>query len=158
MARVVKNPPANAGDRRDAGSIPGSGRSPGGGHGNSFQYSCLENPHGHGSLAGCSPWGLKKSNTTEQLTLSLSLPTLLIPFAKSAWCWKFSRPLDMWLALGLPHCWFKLPATLVNSYLSAFQLPNSYCCCFLSYSSSPLGFLLLNLFTVTLVKFGEKTK
>ena len=41
---VVKNPPDNAGDIRDAGSIPGSGRSPGGGHGNPFQYSCLENP------------------------------------------------------------------------------------------------------------------
>ena len=40
---VVKNPPANAGDRRDTGSIPGSGRSPGGGHGNPLQYSCLEN-------------------------------------------------------------------------------------------------------------------
>ena len=37
---VVKNSPANAGDE---GSIPGSGRSPGGGHGNSLQYSCLEN-------------------------------------------------------------------------------------------------------------------
>ena len=41
---VVKNPPANAGDVRDMGSIPGSGRSPGGGHGNPLQYSCLENP------------------------------------------------------------------------------------------------------------------
>ena len=40
---VVKNLPANAGDIRDAGSIPGSGISPGGGHGNSLQYSCLEN-------------------------------------------------------------------------------------------------------------------
>ena len=40
---MVKNPPANAGDRRDTGSIPGSGRSPGGGHGNPLQYSCLEN-------------------------------------------------------------------------------------------------------------------
>ena len=38
---VVKNPPANAGD---PGSIPGSGRSSGGGHGNPLQYSCLENP------------------------------------------------------------------------------------------------------------------
>ena len=44
VALVVKNLPANAGDTRDAGSIPGSGRSPGGGHGNSLQYSCLENP------------------------------------------------------------------------------------------------------------------
>ena len=41
---VVKNPPANAGDLRDAGSIPGSGRSLGGGHDNPLQYSCLENP------------------------------------------------------------------------------------------------------------------
>ena len=41
---MVKNPPANAGDIRDLGSITGSGRSPGGGHGNPLQYSCLENP------------------------------------------------------------------------------------------------------------------
>ena len=40
---VEKNPPANAGTVRDVGSIPGSGRSPGGGHGN-LQYSCPENP------------------------------------------------------------------------------------------------------------------
>ena len=39
-----KNPPANAGDVRDLGLIPGSGRSPGGGNGNPLQYSCLENP------------------------------------------------------------------------------------------------------------------
>ena len=43
MALVVKNPPANAGDVRDLGLIPQSGRSPGGGHGNPGQYSCLEN-------------------------------------------------------------------------------------------------------------------
>ena len=41
---VVKNPPANAGDIRDAGSVSGLGRSPEGGHGNPLQYSCLENP------------------------------------------------------------------------------------------------------------------
>ena len=39
---VVKNPPANAGDAREAGLIPGSGRSPGVGNGTSLQYSCLE--------------------------------------------------------------------------------------------------------------------
>ena len=44
MALVVKNPPTNAGDIRDVGSIPGSGRSPGEGHVNPLQYSCLENP------------------------------------------------------------------------------------------------------------------
>ena len=41
---VVKNPPANAGDARDAGSIPGLERSPAVGNGNPLQYSCLENP------------------------------------------------------------------------------------------------------------------
>ena len=41
---VVKNLSANTGNTGDAGSIPGSGRSPGGGHGNPLQYSCLENP------------------------------------------------------------------------------------------------------------------
>ena len=55
VALVVKKPPANAGDIRDAGLIPGSGRSPGGGHGNPPQYSYLENPHGQRSLAGYSP-------------------------------------------------------------------------------------------------------
>ena len=44
VALVVKNPPAEAGDVRDAGSVPGSGRAPGGGNGNPLQYSCLENP------------------------------------------------------------------------------------------------------------------
>ena len=50
--------PANAGDR---GSIPGSGRSPGGGHSNPLQYSCLENPHRQKSLLGYSPYGRKES-------------------------------------------------------------------------------------------------
>ena len=49
VALVVKNPPANAGDIRDAGSIPGSRRSPGGGHGNPLQYSCLENHMNRGA-------------------------------------------------------------------------------------------------------------
>ena len=44
FALVVKNPLANAGDTRDVGSIPGSRRSPEGGHGNQLQYSCLEDP------------------------------------------------------------------------------------------------------------------
>ena len=56
------------GDARDAGSVPGSGRSPGGGHGNPLQYSCLENPHGQRSLVGYSPWGRKESDRTELLS------------------------------------------------------------------------------------------
>ena len=46
----------------DLGSIPGLGRSLGGGRGSPLQYSCLENPHGQRSLAGCSPWGGKESH------------------------------------------------------------------------------------------------
>ena len=50
MAQVVQNLPTNAGEVRDVGSIPGSGRSPEGGHGNPFQFSCLENPMDRGAL------------------------------------------------------------------------------------------------------------
>ena len=59
-----KNPPANVGDLRDAGSIPGSGRSPGGGHGNHLQYSCLVNPTDREAW-GYSLWGHKESDMTE---------------------------------------------------------------------------------------------
>ena len=48
MALVVKNLPASAGDIRDLGSVPVSGRSPGGGHGSPLQYSCLVNPMDRG--------------------------------------------------------------------------------------------------------------
>ena len=49
MVAVVKNPPNNAGDMRDACSIPKSGRSPGGGNGSPLQYSCLEKPMDRGA-------------------------------------------------------------------------------------------------------------
>ena len=49
MALVVKNLPANVGDIRDGGSIPRSGRIPGGGHGKSLQYSCLKSPMDRGA-------------------------------------------------------------------------------------------------------------
>ena len=49
MALVVKNLTANAGDTRDEGSIPGSGRSPGEGKGNPLQYSCPDNPMDRGT-------------------------------------------------------------------------------------------------------------
>ena len=57
---MVKNPPANAGDM---GLIAGSGRSPGGGHGNPLQYSCLENPMVRGAWGD--PRGCKESDATE---------------------------------------------------------------------------------------------
>ena len=67
VALVVKNPSANAGDIRDVGSIPGLGRSPGGGHGNPLQYSCLENPMDSGAW-WATVHGVTETDTTEQLS------------------------------------------------------------------------------------------
>ena len=55
VVRVVKNPPANAGDMRDMSLVPGLGRSPGGWHGNSLQYACLENPTDRGARQATVP-------------------------------------------------------------------------------------------------------
>ena len=63
---VVKNPPANAGDVRDLGSIPGLGRSPGEGHGHPLQYSCLENPMDRGAWRATAH-GATKSGTPLKL-------------------------------------------------------------------------------------------
>ena len=60
---MVKDLPASAGDIRDAGSVPGLGRSLGGGHGNPLQYSCLENPMDRG--AWWATVGRKESDTIE---------------------------------------------------------------------------------------------
>ena len=59
---MVKNPPANAGAAGDLGSIPGSGRSPGRGNGNSLQYSCVENPMDRGAWQAM-VHGVAKSQT-----------------------------------------------------------------------------------------------
>ena len=66
---MVKNPPASVGDIRDVGSIPGSGRSPGGGNGNPLQYSCLENPMDREASWAYSPWGCKELDMTEALSM-----------------------------------------------------------------------------------------
>ena len=63
---MVKNPHANAGEIRDIDLIPGLRGSPGEGHGNAHQYSCLKNPQGQRSLAGYSPWGSKELDTAER--------------------------------------------------------------------------------------------
>ena len=65
---MVKNPPANAGE---AGSIPGSGRSPGEGNGNPLQYSCLENPMDRGAWQA-TVHGIEELDLTEQLTHTMS--------------------------------------------------------------------------------------
>ena len=70
-ALVVKNLPVNAGDIRHAGSIPGSGRSPEGGHGNPPPTTPVFFPgesYGQRSMVGCSPWGRQEEDPTEQLS------------------------------------------------------------------------------------------
>ena len=63
---VVKKLPANAGDERDTGSIPRSGRSPGEGNGNLLQYSCLGHSLDRGAWLRYSSWGCKESNTKQE--------------------------------------------------------------------------------------------
>ena len=89
---VVKNPPANVGDMRYAGSIPGSGRFPGEGHGSSLQYSCLENPWTE------EPGGLHAIGVAESLTWlkQLSIHTELGEFQSSSvqLCLTLCDPMD----------------------------------------------------------------
>ena len=65
VAQIIKKSAYNA---EDPGLIPRLGKSPEEKHGYSVQYSCLENPHGWRNLAGCNPWGHKKSDMNEKLT------------------------------------------------------------------------------------------
>ena len=62
---MIKNPPVDAGDTRDMGLIPGSGRSPGGGNGNLTLVFLPGESHGQRSLAGYSPWDCRELDTTK---------------------------------------------------------------------------------------------
>ena len=97
-ALVVKNLPDNAGDTRDAASIPRLGRSSGGGNGNLLQYSCLETAtcssilawkipwfHGQRSQAGYSPWSCKDSDTTELLSTHIHTHIYLLLLPETYW-------------------------------------------------------------------------
>ena len=66
MALVIRNPPVNAGDRGVTSSIPGWGRSPGGGHGNPLQYSSLENIHGGEEPGGLQSIGSQRVGQDEK--------------------------------------------------------------------------------------------
>ena len=72
VALVVRNPPANVGDIRDVGSVSGSGRSPGEGHGNPLQYFCLENPMNRGAWWATVHGEAKESDTTEMTASTYS--------------------------------------------------------------------------------------
>ena len=79
---MVKNPSVNAGDIRDKSSIPGLGRSPGGGHGNPLQYSCLQTPTDRGAW-----WvrvhGVTRSQTQLSMRAQLSKAPLLTSFSSN---------------------------------------------------------------------------
>ena len=78
MALVVKNPPANAGDIRDTGSIPRWGRSPEGGHGNPLWYFCLENPMDRGAWQVTVRGVSKRYTETTYHTCTLGIQAALI--------------------------------------------------------------------------------
>ena len=122
---VVKKPPANAGDIRVSGSVPGSGRSPGEGHGNLVQYSCLENPMNREawwpavyrvpkswtqlkwlSMRMAPGWGhgKKMRATCGSPHLQLHLSQMFSQYAQWWLCWvlKPSHPSRPW---PNNHCW-----------------------------------------------------
>ena len=68
MAQLIKNLPANAGTTEDAGSVTGSGRSPGGGNGNPFQYSFLENSLDRGAWRATVHGVTKSTDRTTELS------------------------------------------------------------------------------------------
>ena len=112
---VVKNPPANAGDRGDMSSIPSSGQSPGEGNGES---------QGQRSLAGDSPWGHKESDTTEQLNNNQWIQPLGVACPPDAHV-SLLEPMSQSLARNLGP-----PLTLLAPFLStASQQPilSAYC-------------------------------
>ena len=100
---VVKNPLANSGDLRDSGSIPGWGRSPGRGHGNPLQDSCLENPRDRGAwwatVHGVTESRARLSNTRTHWKKCCSSFTQLVTWP--SWVWlPVPYPAEMRLWLG----------------------------------------------------------
>ena len=90
VALLVKNPSASARDARDMGSVPGSGRSPGGGNGNPLQSSCLENPMDREAWVGYSPWGpteleTTKSDLTQWTRIDAELQTIVYRLFQLLW-------------------------------------------------------------------------
>ena len=107
----------------DLGSIPGLGGTPGGGHGNRLQYSCLENPHEQRSLAGCSRWGHKELDTTEQLNAHIGTDIQIL--AVGIWPGCSERLLFSVLSL----CYFKVIRRIEVVLLIHFLLRFVCCLC-----------------------------
>ena len=92
LALVVKNLPANAGDVGDAGSIPGSGRSPGEGHGNPFQYSCLKKPLASGARQATDHWVVKSRTRLKQLSTHKDISQIGVRVTLRQWSPTFLAP------------------------------------------------------------------
>ena len=98
----------------DLGSIAGLGRSPGGGHGNPVQYSCLENPHGQRSLGGYSPWDCKESKHSTH-----TYSWLILLYSRNQH--------NIVKQLNVNNNIFKKSILLKSFWLLAFVLRNSKC-------------------------------
>ena len=113
----------------DLGLTPGLGRSPGGGHGNPLQCSCLENSHGQRSLVGYSPWGHQESDGTQRLSthvLRTYSTSTGYPVIRMCVCvgsqfatpWTIARPAPLCMGFPRQAYWSWLP------FLSPGNLPN----------------------------------
>ena len=120
----VENLPANAQDIRDAGSTPGLARSPGGGHGNPLQYSCLGNPMDRGSWpaivhrVAMSQTRLKRLSMHRGSLASLWAETVTLGV----------QGVVSWDLLPLPHLWFWAPPSGVGHWSFCFHLLSSRGC------------------------------
>ena len=132
MALVVKNPPADAGDARDMGLIPGLARSPGEGNGNPLQCSCLEDPMDGGAW-WAAVYGVAQSWTRLKRFSSSSIHRkhLAVRQQGELSCQLVGKPISgLWSGHfkrkyqnGRPICGFKLSITVKNVYLSVSYHP-----------------------------------
>ena len=142
MVLVVKNLPANAGDVKDTGSIPVLGRSPGGGHGNPLQYSCLENPMNRGAW-WAAVYKITK-NQTQLKQLSMQHVQCHIYFLCFLFLWYQFSVLFLYF-------WFDLFDFFLDKfdlrYISFIYLSKEWALnwCFQGFLSLFMTFLILNL-------------
>ena len=103
----------------DRGSTPGLWRSPGGGHGNPLQYSCLDNPLGQRNLEGYSPWRCKESDTTQWLSTAHGL-RIKKEWLNSEW--------EFWRSWILTYLDFRRESRNLSnlSYLETFECHINY--------------------------------
>ena len=143
MALVVNNSPANAGDIRGVGSVPGLGRSPGGGHGRPLQYSCLENPMDRGA------WWATVLRPAKSCFWLKPLSTLTLGFVYSfSNCFRHKIRLLMWEF----SCFLKLGCIARNlSLRNAFTASHMFQICIFSFFSRYFFNFLFEFFSDSLV-------